>query len=279
VDLDTATDQVYAATPDDFMSVRTALVAEAKQAKDRELAKAIGALRKPTRSAWMINLLARSEPDEVGGLLDLGAALREAQAQLSGPELRKLSAQRQKAVAALVRRAGALAADHGHRATDTQLQEVGQHLQAALADPDLAEDVRAGRVAQIVTFGGFGPWEAGAAATGPAPSKAETATAAPAAEPEPPTAPAGPTPAEIQEARDAWKQTRAAVRDAQSELTEARTAGEAASAELDRLRAELAEAERTAAAGDVRRGEAEERLTTARAAAEEAERRLEELLD
>lgn len=278
MDLDTANDQVYAATFDDFMSVRTALVAEAKQAKDRELAKAIGALRKPTRSAWMINLLARSAPDDVAGLLDLGAALREAQAQLSGPELRKLSAQRQKAVGALVRRAGALAAEQGHRATDTQLQEVGQHLQAALADPDLAEDVRAGRVAQIVTFGGFGPWETGPAVAEPAAPEAEDATAAPDAEPAPVT-PAGPTPAEIQQARDAWKQTRAAVREAESELAEASSAREAAAADLDRLRAELAEAERTAAAADARRREAEEHLATARTEAEEAERRLEELLD
>ena len=143
------------------MAVRTALVAEARQAKDRELAKAIGALRKPTRSAWLINLLARSAADEVAGLLDLGAALREAQASLSGPELRRLSGERQKAVRALARRAASLAAEGGQRVTDGQLQEVSQHLQAALADPALAEDVRAGRVTQIVTFGGFGPWEAG----------------------------------------------------------------------------------------------------------------------
>ena len=106
VDLEAATEQVYAATPEDFMAVRTALVAEARQAKDRELAKAIGALRKPTRSAWLINLLARSAADEVAGLLDLGEALREAQASLSGPELRRLSGERQKAVRALARRAG-----------------------------------------------------------------------------------------------------------------------------------------------------------------------------
>jgi hypothetical protein len=91
VQLESAIDQVYAASPDEFMAVRTALVAEARRDGERELAKQIGALRKPTRSAWLINLLARTAPDEVGALLDLGDALREAQANLSGPELRRLS--------------------------------------------------------------------------------------------------------------------------------------------------------------------------------------------
>jgi hypothetical protein len=279
VDLEAAVDQVYAATPEDFMAVRTALVAEAKQARDRELAKVIGALRKPTRSAWMINLLARSAADEVAGLLDLGAALREAQAQLSGPELRRLSSQRQQAVSALARRAEALAAEHGHRATEAQLQEVSQHLQAALADPGLTEDVRAGRVAQIVTFGGFGPWEAGTGVGAPAAAASPPQSTEAADENETQAAPAGPTQAEIQQARDAWKQTRAALRDAESEVTDAKAAAETAAGEVKRLGAELAAAEKAAAAADVRRQQAEDHLAESRAEAEQAERRLEELLD
>ncbi len=288
MDLEAATEQVYAATPEDFMSVRTALVAEARQAKDRELAKAIGALRKPTRSAWLINLLARSAADEVAGLLDLGEALREAQASLSGPELRRLSGERQKAVRALARRAESLAAELGQRVTDGQLQEVSQHLQAALADPALAEDVRAGQVTQIVTFGGFGPWEA------VAPSPAEAGSVAGARKPGAQSAkgestdagesagsetPSGPSEAELQAARDAWEQTQAAVRDAEAELTQADEAAESAAAEAERLRTELAAAEQAAEQADVRRTAAEERLTGVRERAEEASRALEELLD
>ncbi len=308
MDLEAATDQVYAATPEDFMAVRTALVAEARQAKDRELAKAIGALRKPTRSAWLINLLARSAADEVAGLLDLGAALREAQASLSGPELRRLSGERQKAVRALARRAASLAAEGGQRVTDGQLQEVSQHLQAALADPALAEDVRAGRVTQIVTFGGFGPWEAGTggdaaagtgagAGTGAAagadagrassagrknadpemlaetPARTATGTSAGA------TPPSGPTAAEVKAARDTWEQTQAALRDAEAEVVGASDSAEAAADEAERLRTELARAEQAVADADVRRTAAEDRLSQARDRAEDASRALEELLD
>ena len=273
------------------MAVRTALVAEARQAKDRELAKAIGALRKPTRSAWLINLLARSAPDEVASLLDLGEALREAQASLSGAELRRLSGERQKAVRALARRAESLATEHGHRVTDGQIQEVSQHLQAALADPGLAEDVRAGRVTQIVTFGGFGPWEAAApgvstptspgAAGRPAggdPKSAERGGAGGGTS-EGSESPGGPSAAEVQAARDAWEQTQAAVRDAEAELTDAGETAESAAAEAERLRTELAAAEQAADEAGVRRSAAEERLTQARERAEEASRTLEELLD
>ena len=42
---------------------------EARAAKDRALATEIGALRKPTRTAWLVNALARDDPDAVGALL------------------------------------------------------------------------------------------------------------------------------------------------------------------------------------------------------------------
>ncbi|HET9648748.1 MAG TPA: hypothetical protein VFP34_11005 [Microlunatus sp.] len=283
VDLETAVDQVYAAAPEDFMAVRTALVAEARQARDRELAKAIGALRKPTRSAWLVNLLARESTAEMAALLDLGAALREAQAQLSGPELRRLSGQRQAVVRELVRRAGELSAVHGHRATDAQLQEVGQHLQAALGDPALADDVRRGRVAQIVTVGGFGMWEAGP----PAPPMsagvtAERADDAPtshdqAAADGEPDKPSGPTEAEVEEAHSAWRSALTAVEEAQRSAAVAATVAQQAADAVEELRERLANAERTAAAAEENRRSAERRLEDVRTVAEDAEAHWERL--
>ena len=62
---------------------------------DKALAAAIGKLRKPSTSAWAINMFVRSSTDEVEKLLDLGAAFRQAQDELDGAELRELSKQRQ----------------------------------------------------------------------------------------------------------------------------------------------------------------------------------------
>lgn len=156
-DLDQVRDELYAGPPEKFVAHRSERAKKARAAKDRGLATAIAALRRPTRSAWMVNLLARGEPEQLAGLIDLGDALRLAQEQLSGPDLRRLSADRHRAVEALTRRAVALAADQGASATEAIRREISQSLQAALADPATAELVRAGWLSQPADYSGFGP--------------------------------------------------------------------------------------------------------------------------
>ena len=108
MDLDEAADELYAVSPDDFMARRTALAKQAKEAGEKLLAKQIAALRKPTRSAWLVNLVARAEPDRVGELVELGAALQQAQQAMDGDELRRLSRDRRTLIDTLARRAGEL---------------------------------------------------------------------------------------------------------------------------------------------------------------------------
>jgi hypothetical protein len=156
VDLAAAKDELYAGSPENFIERRKALAAEARAAKDRPLATAIGRLRRPTRSAWLVNLYAREASDEVAALLDLGAALQAAQTQLAAAELRRLSGERQKTLSAATRRAVALGEARGYAATEAVRQEVAQTLQAALADPSVADDVRAGTVTEAHAYGGFG---------------------------------------------------------------------------------------------------------------------------
>ncbi|MDN5726547.1 MAG: hypothetical protein L0G99_11540, partial [Propionibacteriales bacterium] len=98
MDLQTIARELYAAPYEGFTTARAVLVKRAKQDGDTELATEVGQLRKPTRSAWLVNLVARAEADQIGALLDLGAALAEAHHSLSMDELRTLSAQRSKVV-------------------------------------------------------------------------------------------------------------------------------------------------------------------------------------
>lgn len=156
MDLASASDDLYAGAPDDFVERRKALVTQARAAKDRALATAIGKLRRPTRSAWLVNLYAREASTELTSLLELGAALQAAQEQLSAPDLRRLSAERQQVIGAATGRAVTLGEEHGYTATEAVRQEVSQTLQAALADPAVAEAVAAGVVAEAHAYGGFG---------------------------------------------------------------------------------------------------------------------------
>jgi hypothetical protein len=157
MDLNGAAEALYAVSPEDFVARRTALAAEAKESGDRALAKQITGLRRPTRSAWLVNLVARAERDQLAQLRELGTALQQAQEQMAGDELRRLSKQRRTMIDSLARRAAELGAEHGYDVPDSAVQEVSQTLQAALADPAVAKIVSAGRLHQAVSYGGFGP--------------------------------------------------------------------------------------------------------------------------
>ncbi|WP_330228287.1 hypothetical protein OHA40_19190 [Nocardia sp. NBC_00508] len=148
---------LYGLAPAEFVAARADRVDAAKKAGDKQLATAIGKLRKPTLAAWTANLLARAAPDDVEALLRLGAALAAAQRELSAEQLRSLTAQRQQLVNALAKKAGALAAEHGHPVGEGVVREVGQTLTAALAEPDVAEQVRTGTLATAASYEGFGP--------------------------------------------------------------------------------------------------------------------------
>jgi hypothetical protein len=155
VDADEIADELYALPPEQFTAARNARAKEAKAAGNKETAAQIAALRKPTVLAWLVNLLVRELPDEIGGFLDLGDALRDATATLSGPELRQLSGQRHRLVQALVRQARELARQAGYRTTEDVARGLEETLAAALTDPAVAEQLRAGRLTSGLTATGF----------------------------------------------------------------------------------------------------------------------------
>lgn len=204
-------DRLYLAQPQRFVAERDEAVAEARSAGDTAAAAAIAKLRKPSIGAWLVNLLALKRPELIKELLELGESLREAQRTLSGEQLRQLAGQRRKVITSLVGQAQALAAreqpDLGRGKLPTA--EVEATLTAALADDDVAAQVRAGRLVKTVSYAGFG---------------------------EPPAPDATPRPAERAAPKKATPELR-------RRLAEARKAQEAAREDL--ARAEAAEREAT----------------------------------
>jgi hypothetical protein len=151
-----AVDELYSADPDEFIERRRMLAAGARSAGDAVAAKRIAALRKPTRSAWVVNQLARSAPGAASELAGLGEQLRDAQRSADGEALRELSRRRYQLVGSLVRQALAVSGQQ-HAPSSALRDEVAATLGAAVADPQVAAQVAAGALAQPVHREGFGP--------------------------------------------------------------------------------------------------------------------------
>ena len=145
-------DELFALPLNDFTPRRDALVKEHKA--DKDLAAALKALRKPSLAAWVVNLLVRREPQQVDQMLTVGVALREAQANLDGEELRVLTRQRRQLTAAITTQARGLAGQVGVKVTEAVAEQVEATLTAAMVDEAAAAAIRTGLlVAPITTTG------------------------------------------------------------------------------------------------------------------------------
>jgi hypothetical protein len=149
-----AIDELYSLGPDAFVERRRALAAEARDQGDAAAASEIAGLRKPTRSAWTMNALARAEPDAFEPIVDVGDQLRAAERALDGQRMRELSGRRRELIAEISRKAFAAT---GQRSPSPALRdEVIGTLTAAFADPDLVDLLRSGTLLRHAQWDGFG---------------------------------------------------------------------------------------------------------------------------
>lgn len=138
-----AADELYGLPLGDFTPRRDAL-AKALRGSDRALSEAIKALRKPTMPAWVLNVFVRGDPEQVAQVLDIGLALREAQRNLDGEELRALTRQRRQLTAAVTVAARKVAAGLGQRVTQAVADQVEGTLTAAMVDEAAEAGLRSG---------------------------------------------------------------------------------------------------------------------------------------
>ncbi|MCS5513487.1 hypothetical protein NY537_12125 [Curtobacterium flaccumfaciens pv. betae] len=138
--------------PQDFVAERTARQRAARR-DDRALATAIGQLRKPAPAAWVIDLLAHD--GALDDAVDLGPALRKAQADADPDAIRTLRRQRTEVVDALAQAGADLASDAGHPVTPAVLEQVRSTIEAAMADPHAGAAVRSGLLVTALESVGF----------------------------------------------------------------------------------------------------------------------------
>ncbi len=235
-----AADQLYAADPAGFTDRRGDLVAAARAAGDKAAARAIGAMRRPTRAAWVVNQLARADPAAVDRLARLGDELRAAERALDGSRLRELSQARRQLLGELTRQA--LDQAGVRDPADALQEEVTGTLGAAVADPQVAADVARAQLAKSVQPAGFGfgQVELSAAPSKAAPSKPAPPKAAPSkAAPSKRSQPRPPQPKQSRAERERAARDRAEQERAERER-----------AEQERQRQAIAEAEQVLAEAD-----------------------------
>ncbi len=232
--------ELYAADPDDFTQHRQDLAARAREAGEPSVAKQIAGLRKPTRSAWVVNRLVRADPEVASRLAALAADLRDEQS-MDGTRIRELTAARSRLVDELTRQA--LQVSDLPAPPAALREEVTATLDAAIADPEVAANL--GTLVRAAHWAGFGldpmaPMTALSEDASPPPAPATTRTPK---KSEPP----GPAPAEVAAERE--RRRREKIQSAERAVAEADETAESASAaeqtaedSVRRLEAELADA-------------------------------------
>ncbi|GAB3768157.1 cell division protein FtsB [Nocardioides ginsengisegetis] len=274
-------DELYGLGLAEFTPARDAR-AKALKGEDAALSQAVKALKKPSTAAWVVNVLVRHETEQVEQVLAMGAALREAQAAMSGDDLRALTRQRRQLTAAVTTQARGVAASLGMKVTQAVADQVELTLTAAMVDENCSAAVRSGLLVSALATTGL-------AAEDPTPSVAVPEAlgfAATAHEAAPDGRPdlhvvADPdadekaraaaqelldeTEADLARATEALAETSAAV-----EALEARTMQ--LQAEIDELRRQLARLESSAEDADDELADAEDARSEAQAAVREATR-------
>lgn len=149
--------QLYAVPLAEFVASRKALAAAAKAEAGPAAAKEILALRKPTVTAWAMNLVPRGgDTSTLAELVGLGARMRAAQSHLDTANLTSMRGERDAAVAAYVEAAVAAAVGAGGALSASGREEVRASAIAALADESAAKALASGQLTRALSYSGFG---------------------------------------------------------------------------------------------------------------------------
>jgi hypothetical protein len=277
-DLDAALAALYQLPLEQFVATRDQLARRLRAAGDRATARQVAALRRPPVSAWAANQLAHAAPNGVAELLEVGAALRQAQQDaLAGQpgaarQLRTATAHLRAAITRLSARAETLLVRAGHAASDATLARLAATLQAAATGDEATRAALAqGRLPGDLDPAGFGLEVVPAPAEPAAPVTAE------------PEAPVDRADARREQARAAARraleQTRRAAEQSQAVLDQAQVL--AASRQEVAQQAQQRAEQMTAAAQDLadQAAAAATAAEEARQAADAAERDADEVAD
>jgi hypothetical protein len=159
--LDSALDDLYAATPPEFVLVRSRLERELRHADEASAAAEVRSRRRPNLAAWACNQLARRDPDGIAELIALTHRLAEAQQAVvdgqSPAAWRDVTRERRELLEHLTATALAELTPWAPKPA-TYRDPVAATLDAASLDPGIAADLDAGRLTRALSSpAGLGP--------------------------------------------------------------------------------------------------------------------------
>ena len=237
-ELETALLAVYRGPLEEFVSRRDALVKQLRAAKRREDADRVKALRKPSRTAWVLDNIVHEDPASIEHLT---AAISAAQTVQSGADLRVALDNVRMAIRD-VAAAGARVAIRAGQPIDANALVTAVH--AVIGETSAFSDLRAGRLVDVPDGGGLDILTAITISVPSSPSVGPSSQSTPAPEPAPPNAEPSAQQA-TQAAQEAERAiaARADLRRAEASLAEAREQSESAEQSVRENQAKLDAAE------------------------------------
>ena len=280
-ELETAMVAVYQGPLEEFVSRRDALVKQLRAAKRREDADRVKALRKPSRTAWVLDSIVHEDPASIE---QLAAVLSAAQTVQSGTDLRVVLDTVRAAVRD-VAAAGARAAIRAGQPIDASALVTAVH--AVIGETSAFNDLRSGRLVDVPDGGGLDILSAITINVPASPSVTPSSQSTPAPAPEQPNvAPSVETStraaqeaelaiaaaradlhraeASLADASEKSERAERSVRESETKLDAAERALVNAQAETQARRADLERARRDAEAATAQEHEAERAVAAAR---------------
>ncbi|HZQ84069.1 MAG TPA: hypothetical protein VFA83_04485 [Acidimicrobiales bacterium] len=152
-------DELWRATPDEFVAVRNQLAKQLKAEGKTDEAETVKKLKKPSVAVWAVNRLARERPSVVEDLVELGRQVEAATADAMKGEgagaLRELDRQRKHAVGDAATAAAAVAAEAGLPLSSAMAGRVTSTLDNASLAQATRDLLAAGRIPTELDAPGF----------------------------------------------------------------------------------------------------------------------------
>lgn len=153
MDLPEAAEPLFELAPEEFTAERDRIAKELKQQGDGEAAGGVKALKKPSVTAYALNLVSRGHPELVEAMLEADQHLRSAK---SRTDMDKAKAERQKAISAITGKATSLLEERNRPVTAQVKERLTETLLAVATDEETRERLKSGHLLKEAEAGGFG---------------------------------------------------------------------------------------------------------------------------